>query len=187
MTREDLFTPKSIRTYSGKYLNVFDINLDTIVLEDIAHALSNQCRWGGHISKFYSVAEHSIHCQRLVDKPFMLSALMHDASEAYLLDIPRPIKNELTQYKEIEHSLMLAIADKFDFEYPMSEPVKEADDKMLKIEWNELILKVDKSKEVEIMHFNPEEAKHLFLTIFQFLKGQQDAEFARKHKPYSSL
>jgi len=93
MTIENLFTPNCIRTFTGKYVNVFEPTLEMICIEDIAHALSMQCRFGGHLPYFYSVAQHSINCSFLVDTPCLkLEVLMHDASEAYLLGIPSPIK-----------------------------------------------------------------------------------------------
>src|ERR1017187_8490138 len=108
---ENLFTEKSIRTYMGHYVNVFDPNPDTIVIEDIAHALSMIPRWGGHCAWFYSVAQHSCNTAYCLPdaykcKAHQFAALMHDASEAYLMDIPRPIKKHLTNYYEIEDGLM---------------------------------------------------------------------------------
>jgi hypothetical protein len=112
---EKLDAGTKIRTFSGRYIDIFDPNPDDILIEDIAHALSHQCRFGGHIPKFYSVAQHSVFC---ANNPFIskkLEALMHDASEAYLLDIPSPIKPRLTNYHEIENNLMMVIAEKFAF------------------------------------------------------------------------
>src|SRR5687767_8990512 len=81
---ENLFIPKSIRVFSGAIVNVFDPDPATITIEDIAHALSMDCRFGGHLKKFYSVAEHSIHCSMQAhNAPDQLAMLMHDASEAY--------------------------------------------------------------------------------------------------------
>jgi len=137
---ENLYTPNCIRTFTGIYINVFEPTLEMICIEDIAHALSNQCRFGGHLSKFYSVAQHSILCNNLVNDEYKLSALLHDASEAYLLDIPRPIKQGLKNYKEIEDKLMVLIAKKFSFEYPLEKVVKQADERMLQFEWKYLML-----------------------------------------------
>lgn len=133
-------TEPVIRTFTGKYFNVFEPNIDDICIEDIAHSLSHQCRFGGHLPVFYSVAQHSYLCTQLVDKEHELAALLHDASEAYLLDIPRPIKKRLTEYHAIEDNLMKLIAEKFGFEYPLHKSVKKADEIMLQIEWDDLML-----------------------------------------------
>lgn len=130
-----------IRTVSGHYLNVLKPNPDAILLPDIAHSLSFQCRFGGHLPYFYSVAEHSMNVARLVAPVHRLAALMHDASEAYLLDMPSPIKENLGDYRAIEENLMAVIAKKFDFEWPMPKEVKEADTMMMEREWHELMLK----------------------------------------------
>lgn len=107
---ENLYTPDCIRTFTGIYMNVFEPTPEMICIEDIAHSLSMQCRFGGHLPEFYSVAEHSWHCSLMVANEHKLAALLHDASEAYLLDIPRPIKHRLNNYKKIEDNLMNIIA-----------------------------------------------------------------------------
>lgn len=128
---------RCIRTSSGLYIDVFDPDPSTITIEDIAHSLSHQCRYGGHLPVFYSVAQHSIYCcEQVWGKEDKLAALLHDASEAYLLDIPRPIKHHLPDYRSIEDNLMRVIAAKFDFEYPLNKRVKEVDEKALKWEWD---------------------------------------------------
>jgi hypothetical protein len=160
-----------IRTYTGKLVNVFDPKPEMFCIEDIATALSKECRWGGHLEDHYSVAEHSILCQQVVSKHHKLSALMHDASEAYLRDISRPIKNKLSDYKEIEHNLMMVLADKFDFEYPMHEEVKATDDLLLQIEWDVLMLKKENTSGVDIQMYNYKEAKNIFLSVFKFLSN----------------
>lgn len=141
---ENLYTPNCIRTFTGIYMNVFEPTLEMICIEDIAHALSNQCRFGGHLPEFYSVAQHSLNCSYLMDnKELKLAALLHDASEAYLLDIPRPIKQGLSNYKKIEDGLMRLIAEKFGFEYPLHPEVKKIDETMLQAEWDCLMLNKD--------------------------------------------
>lgn len=161
---ENLYTPNCIRTFTGIYMNVFEPTLDMIFIDDIAHALSNQCRFGGHLPKFYSVAQHSILCSSLVSDEYKLAALLHDASEAYLLDIPSPIKQGLSNYKEIEDKLMTLIAKKFGFKYPLELPVKEIDKKILNLEWEQLMI-----QKTIIEHFrcwSPEYAKRRFLDVY---------------------
>ena len=81
-----------IQTYTGKKFNFSQILLHDFCIEDIAHALSNRCRFNGHCIAFYSVAEHSIAVSRIAPSEVKLHCLLHDAAEAYLPDIPSPIK-----------------------------------------------------------------------------------------------
>jgi hypothetical protein len=140
MQTENLYTTDCIRTNSGQYVNVFDPNPETILIEDVAHSLSHQCRFGGHLPYHFSVAMHSINVSYGVRSKHAFAGLMHDASEAYLLDIPRPIKNRMPEYKTIEDNLMKVIAAKFGFEYPLHDEVKEADNIALENEWREIFL-----------------------------------------------
>lgn len=167
--RENLNTPDCIRTHSGIYFNVFSPKPEMVDIDDIAHALSNQCRWGGHSAKFYSVAQHCVGMLPHVEPKDRLSALLHDASEAYLVDVPRPIKKKLANYHEIEEKVMRAIAQRFEFEWPMEVAVVEADEAMLKYEWERLIL--DKGE--NLICFSPTEAKALFLKEFYALTGNR--------------
>lgn len=136
---ENLYS-NCIRTFTGKYVDVFNPDPEMICIEDIAHALSYTPRFGGHLKYFYPVAMHSIYCAEIVETD-KLGALLHDASEAYLTDMPRPIKSQMPQYKEIENNLMDVIAEKFGFTYPLSDEVKAADEQALKYEWVEFMLK----------------------------------------------
>jgi len=164
-----------IRTYMGKWVNVFDPTLDMFCIEDISHALSHQCRFGGHLSSFYSVAQHSIQCAKQaaiwgLDKKEQLTALMHDCSEAYLVDIPRPIKRRMPEYKIIENKLMFFLSETFKFNYPLSELIHNIDNLMLQIEWDNIMIKKD---DIPVMHqleiYSIEYAKQLFLDIFDDL------------------
>lgn len=159
---ENIYTPNCIRTFTGQYVNVFDPHPDTLKIEDIAHALSQQCRFGGHLPTFYSVAQHSIYACHLASGPNKLEALMHDASEAFLLDIPSPIKKGLANYGEIEDKLMLALAAKFGFTWPVKEEIKNIDKELLVMEWNQLMLKQGK----KIVCFSRAKSKRLFLEAF---------------------
>lgn len=116
-----------IQTYTGRAIFPARPTADDICIEDIANALARQCRYGGHCLSFYSVAEHCVHVSDAASPENKLTALMHDASEAYLLDIPRPIKPLLNGYYEIEARLMEVIAKKYDFRWPMPDEVKLID------------------------------------------------------------
>jgi hypothetical protein len=140
ITYENLYETNCIRTYTGKYVNVFEPAMDMIDIRDIAHALSNMPRWGGHTKKFFSVAQHSMAVAMMLPTELMLDGLLHDATEAYLMDIPSPIKAQLPDYKKIEDELMVCIARKFKITYPFYQSIKAADKIMLEKEWNNLVI-----------------------------------------------
>lgn len=104
-----------IQTYSGKAFDPLKPDLDQICIEDIAHALSHQCRFSGHTNSFYSVAQHSVEVATRLAPEFQAHALLHDAAEAYLLDIPSPLKQlpEFDFYRAAEEDLERAIFDRF--------------------------------------------------------------------------
>lgn len=126
-----------IETVSGLQFHFLDPQPDEIKITDIAHALSNNCRFVGQCSRFYSVAEHSWHVARLLDGcPLVaqLAGLLHDASEAYITDVASPVKQHMPEYVKMEDVIMEAIAKRYDFEYPLHPAVKQADLTMLSIE-----------------------------------------------------
>jgi len=129
-----------IRTYTGKLVDVFNITEDDIDILDIAHSLSMQCRFNGHIRSFYSVAEHSIFVADNVPDEDKLCALLHDASETYIADIPSPIKAKLDYYKSVEDKIQAVIAKKFGFPYPFPKTVHVADKLGLEYEWKHKVL-----------------------------------------------
>jgi len=108
----------TITTYQKLRFDPLDPKSEDISEYDIAHALSLLCRAGGHFAHFYSVAQHSVNCAkeamaRGYSKRVILGALLHDASEAYLSDITRPVKAHLPRYLEIEDTLQRAIYQKW--------------------------------------------------------------------------
>lgn len=122
---------------SGAVIDVLNPDPDSILIEDIAHSLSMLNRFGGHTPVPYSVAAHSIGCALIVDSDILrLDALMHDATEAYLGDVTRPIKSlkEFDAYVELEDNLYKIIAKKFGFREEMPDQVKKADNAMLYLE-----------------------------------------------------
>lgn len=111
----------------------FDPRPEEIDITSIAWALSMQCRFNGHLTSFYSVAQHSVMVSRIVesehpfDNKLIFRALMHDAHEAYVGDIVSPVKRALPEFYEIEDRVDRAICDKFNMEYKMPPCIKEAD------------------------------------------------------------
>lgn len=111
-----------MQTYTGRQFWPLDPRPEEIDLEDIAHSLSMQCRFAGHCYTFYSVAEHCVRVSNALerlregwpDAPlFALMGLMHDASEAYLVDLPRPVKRAVEGYAEAEELVQSAIWHRF--------------------------------------------------------------------------
>lgn len=114
-----------IMTHSKKMFDPLNPREALIDIEDIAHALSMLCRANGHFKTFYSVGQHSINCMREAkargySQRVQLACLLHDASEAYLSDVTRPVKQELPRYTEIEAPLQEAIWNKW-LGMPLSE------------------------------------------------------------------
>jgi len=121
-----------IQLYSGTRFYPLDPRPEEILIEDIAHALSNICRFTGHTKKFISVAEHSINVSNLLPGSLKLQGLLHDASEAYLLDFPRPLKYlpEFAEYRKMEKKIQKMIFKKFGIEKE-APVVKLADEHVL--------------------------------------------------------
>jgi 5'-nucleotidase len=123
-----------IRTFTGKKFYALDPRPEEIDIRDIAHALANNCRWGGHCKFFYSIAQHSCMVHDLVPWEHQGLGLMHDASEAYIMDMPRPIKMQMPHYREIEEIIMRRVAERFGFPFDSLPAVKGADDLALYVE-----------------------------------------------------
>jgi 5'-deoxynucleotidase YfbR-like HD superfamily hydrolase len=167
----ELTTAKEVRTFMGKMIDPFNPDPDQITLVDIAHSLSNLCRWNGHTMKYYSVAEHSIFVQNMVQsREDKLAAMLHDASEAYISDVTRPVKHRLKNYFDVEFELMVVISRKFGFQFPLSTAVKEADEYALRWEWVNIVT----AERVSTM--TPREAKHAFLGIMDILTSNNAPE-----------
>lgn len=125
-----------IETFSGKKFHLLNPHPDEVCIEDIAHALGNVCRFAGHIKRFLSVAEHSVNVSKLCPND-RLWGLLHDASEAYIGDLSRPMKR-LTPvgppYVEIESRIMRVVCEKFGLPPEMPAAVHAADNAMLMAE-----------------------------------------------------
>lgn len=125
-----------MQTYSGRKFWPLDPRPEEVHIEDIAHSLSLQCRYAGHCIRFYSVAEHSVHIARWLDKNYgaltALHGLLHDATEAYLVDMPRPVKADMPWYKAMEQRVWRqAVAPAFELAELLPAAVHEADNRII--------------------------------------------------------
>lgn len=164
-----------IQVYTGNRFWPLDPRPEEVNIEDIAHALSMKCRFGGHCLRFYSVAEHSVIVSYFVPAQHALWALLHDSDEACLADIPRPVKPDLIGWKPIQKRVMGAVCVRFGL--PLDEPpeVKAADGALLSDEkmalmaegpaWTGMLPPLGAT----ILGLSPTDAKALFLERFHEL------------------
>jgi uncharacterized protein len=168
-----------IQTASGHKFFPLDPWPGDVFIEDIAHALSHLCRFGGHCRRFYSVAEHSVLLARAALPEHRLWALLHDAAEAYLLDLPRPIKRMFPHYQEAEQKIMRAIAVRFHLHLGVPSQVKALDRAILldEREQNMAMTRDDWAIDaaplgVRLQFWTPARARSEFLSIFLELGGE---------------
>lgn len=135
-----------MQTFSGQQFWPLDPRPEEVSILDIAHALSLTCRYNGHCREFYSVGQHSIEVASLVwsesgDDKAALWGLMHDAAEAYVGDMIRPLKRSFPAYCEVEERVMRAIANRFNLPWapPYLEAIHRADNVMLATEARDLM------------------------------------------------
>lgn len=178
-----------IQTVSGRRFNPLDPDPSEIDIGDIAQALANQCRFGGHAHSYYSVAQHSCLVSDLVeerggDECATLWALLHDASEAYLVDLPHPLKHrsELGRlYAVAEDRLQAAICERFDLPPEPPPLVKQVDRALLATErrdlasiaWHWPELDGFEPLDLQIEPWAPERARDEFLDRYGRLHGSR--------------
>jgi hypothetical protein len=120
-------------TFSGRYVDPDNLKPGDIVIEDVAHGLSNCCRYGGQCREFYSVAQHSTHMAHQVyleteSMNLARIALMHDAPEAYCGDLVRCIKHHAgADYADLEYAIWMAVVEEFKLE-PFYSLLKDGED-----------------------------------------------------------
>jgi len=142
--------PNAILIHSGVLFDVFNPKKEDINIIDIAHGLSNICRYGGHSPKFYSVAQHS------------------DSTETVVGDLPTPIKKNMPEYVKIEDNLMSIISEKFNLSFPLTENTHRVDRLILEFEYKNFFEEPNEDFEF----WKPEEAKSKFLNRFYELNNQ---------------
>lgn len=134
----------SIQTVSGNLVHLNDPKVADIDIGDIAHALSHICRYTGHCREFYSVAQHSVLVSRCLPPHLALWGLLHDAAEAYIGDVSKPLKLVIEDsYGPIEERMEAVIAERFGLTTPIPAEVKEADLRMLVTEKRDLMAECD--------------------------------------------
>ena len=191
MTENNWHRGDWMQTYTGKQFYPLSPRPEDIDIIDIAHSLSLQCRYNGHVDRFYSVAEHCIlMASKMPTKQLALEALLHDAAETYVGDMVRPLKINMPQYVAAEKVVELAIAHKFglpiNFDgerqtYAMPPVVKEADTRILLTERAALmgdkqpadwVMEGMEPLDVYIYAWSPQEAENQYLSAFEKLVSQ---------------
>ncbi len=177
-----------ITTFTGKHFDPTEPDLNLIDIKDIAHALSLICRANGHCKIFYSVAQHSLTCAkeamaRGLSQRLALACLLHDASEAYLSDVTRPVKHMLTEYLEVEDRLQNLIWTAFMESEPTDEEksqIFEIDDQILSMEFHQLMPEqwidgYENLKRKYICEFqNPVDVEREFIAMASELTGESE-------------
>ena len=176
--------PPAVQLRSGNifdYANIGEMQFD---IEDIAHALSNICRFNGHTREFYSVAQHSVLVSSIVPEEHALAALLHDAAEAYCGDVVSPLKQLLPVYQSILNTVEQQLFKSIGLEWPVAACVKEADLTILATEVRDLMMPHDHHW-ANLKRFTPTDetihalppggAKALFLDCYYSLQSKAAA------------
>ena len=129
----------TVQTSTGHYIDLTNPEEGYYSVYDIAHALGNLCRFNGHCRSFYSVAQHSVYVARAVPAEHALSALFHDAAEAYLGDMTSPLKALLPEYRKLEHRIEAALRRALNLPAEQHPCIKAADLSMLATEQRDLM------------------------------------------------
>jgi len=180
-------------TFKGHYFHPQHVAELDVDIEDIAHALAGTNRYCGHLNDFYSVAQHSVIVANLVNfygahtheifgnelKELTLAALLHDATEAYMPDMPSPVKALLPDFKELEHKVSQHIFDHFDLTYPYHKLIKTVDTNLRGSEVACMSNWADKTNvedlyKMEIHPANPKLAEEQFLNFYYKLTEGRD-------------
>jgi 5'-deoxynucleotidase YfbR-like HD superfamily hydrolase len=185
-----------IQTFTGRKFDLLRPGLEDIDIEDIAHAASMLCRFNGHIRVFYSVAQHSVHVSQHLDHLHPkggLQGLLHDAAEAYVGDMVRPLKRGMPVFQRIEDGIWLKVCEKYDIRQDLHPDVKKADNTMLVTEARDLMtvnrlneweIDLTPSEVVETIEpWDPSRAKEEFLERFRMLERriEDDGKTQQRH------
>lgn len=120
-----------IQTYTGRWFNAAEPRVDSIDIRDIAHALALTNRFAGHTTRPYSVAQHSYLASKMAPAGLEMQALLHDAHEAYVLDMPSPWKVLLPDYRAMEARVAAVVRERFGLPAELDPEVKTVDVRLL--------------------------------------------------------
>lgn len=173
-----------MQTFTGRKFWPMDPLAEEVFIEDIAHSLAMQCRYAGHCIRFYSVAEHSVLMARYLRRhgaKISLAALLHDASEAYLIDVPRPVKPFLEGYRRAEKAVQREVFIRFGLPEFIPIEVHDADERIIADELVNLRPMPWHGKHsdplgVRIRNWSPEQAEIEFLATFEALTADLEWE-----------
>jgi len=195
LTGKRFKTTDWIQTFTGKKFFPLTPDPELICIEDIAHSLSMQCRYNGHSKQFYSVAQHRVILSQkfFSSRDMQLAALLHDASEAYLSDIPRPLKNlpQFAFYRQVEDRLSQLIYSRFGVKIDRDEQalIKAYDNEMIyhEVSSENIMSPVhtdwqmppNSLRKFYIDPWNPQGAEVIFLSTFKWLT-RADAESVKE-------
>lgn len=171
-------TGPTIMLASGHLFDFLDPHGSDFTIDDVAHGLSLVCRYTGQCRRFYSVAEHSLLVSDIAtDYPY--EALLHDAAEAFIGDVTRPLKQLLPEYKRIEAVVEDAVIERFGLDPNYRASVKAADLRVLAAEQAQVMAPGTadwaakagiKPAPVVVQFLAPEVAKHRFLERYERLR-----------------
>ncbi len=173
-----------ITTYTGKHFWPLEPDPQKLCIEDIAHALSLICRGNGHVSTFFSVGQHSLFCAReAVERGYsdkvILACLLHDASECYLSDVPRPVKAEMPEYQRIEERL-----EKLVYQTFLGEPLTEAEEAMVR-EVDDALLYMDIRELLGEVPQGPAPSLHIRVSYSFVPFAEVEREFLEYYNRYT--
>lgn len=171
----------TISTANGGFFDFMNPDRSEFTIEDIAHALSHICRFTGHTSEFYSVAQHCVEASFLVPEQYALQALLHDAAEAFMGDMSTPLKRMIPAYKELERTVEAVVLGRFGLTLPLHPCVKEVDLLLLATERRDLMphctaewgmLEGVVADPDTLLPWAPDAAKQMFLTRYRELRAK---------------
>lgn len=179
-----------ITTFTGKHFDPTAPDMTKVDIRDIAHALSLTCRGNGHVKTFFSVGQHCINCAleaeaRGYSARIALACLLHDASEAYMSDVPRPFKQSLPEYRKAEEWLLELIYAKFLGSALSKEEqgiIRTIDDDMLYYDMKELLHETIKEEPPVIriaLSYEPvpfAQVEDTYLTLYKKWNTQSELE-----------